>query len=59
MYEDIFDKHLGLDLDYVKGLDCLFFIPELAKIWESLFDANFEKLDKKFDCQLILPQIPK
>lgn len=50
MYDDIFLKHMGLDLDYVKGLDCLFFIPELAKQWHEFFDEHFEKLDRKFDC---------
>ncbi|CAD8084665.1 unnamed protein product [Paramecium sonneborni] len=59
LYEDVFEKHLGLELDHVKGLDCLFFIPELGKIWDNLFDDHFEKLDKKFDCQLILPLITK
>ncbi|CAD8086203.1 unnamed protein product [Paramecium sonneborni] len=59
LYENVFEKYLGLELDYVRGLDCLFFIPELGKIWPSLFDDDFEKLDKRFECQLILPLITK
>jgi len=32
MFDEIF-KFIGAKLHQVKGLDCLFFIPELAKIW--------------------------
>lgn len=59
MYDDVFQKHMGLELDYIKGLDCLFFIPELAKQWHEFFDEHFEKLDRRFDCQLILPSVNK
>ncbi|CAD8077604.1 unnamed protein product [Paramecium primaurelia] len=59
LFENVFEKHLGLELNQLKGLDCLFFIPELAKIWDNLFDDHFDKLDKRFDCQLILPLITK
>ncbi|CAK56775.1 unnamed protein product (macronuclear) [Paramecium tetraurelia] len=59
LFESVFEKHLGLELSQLKGLDCLVFIPELAKIWNSLFDEHFDRLDKRFDCQLILPLITK
>lgn len=55
LFDDVFEKYLGVELECVKGLDCLIFIPELAKIWDSLFNENFEKLDKRLECHLILP----
>ncbi|CAD8180216.1 unnamed protein product [Paramecium octaurelia] len=59
IFEDIFEKQLGFEVDQIKGLDCLFFIPELSKIWDSIFDEDFDKLDKRLDCQLILPLMTK
>ncbi|CAD8077568.1 unnamed protein product [Paramecium primaurelia] len=59
IYEDIFKQYLGLDLDSVKGLDFLLMIPELSKIWESLFDENFDKLDLYQEGQLMIPLIEK
>ncbi|CAD8078829.1 unnamed protein product [Paramecium sonneborni] len=59
LYDEIFEKFLGIELDYVKGLDCLIFIPELAKIWNGLFNENFEKLDKRLECHLIIPNLSK
>ncbi|CAD8174955.1 unnamed protein product [Paramecium pentaurelia] len=59
LFEEVFEKHLGFEVDQIKGLDCLFFIPELSKIWDTLFDDNFDRLDKKLDCQLILPLMTK
>ncbi|CAK71970.1 unnamed protein product (macronuclear) [Paramecium tetraurelia] len=57
LFDDVFEKYLGVELESVRGLDCLIFIPELAKIWESLFNEHFEKLDKRLECHLILPQL--
>ncbi|CAD8156585.1 unnamed protein product [Paramecium octaurelia] len=57
LFDDVFEKYLGVELEQVRGLDCLIFIPELAKIWDSLFNETFEKLDKRLECHLILPQL--
>ncbi|CAD8086157.1 unnamed protein product [Paramecium sonneborni] len=59
LYEDIFKQYLGLELDFVRGLDFLLMIPELSKIWSSLFDDNFDKLDYYLEGQLIIPTIEK
>ncbi|CAD8174993.1 unnamed protein product [Paramecium pentaurelia] len=59
IYEDIFKQYLRLELDFVKGLDFLIMIPELSKIWQSLFDENFEKLDLYLEGQLMIPVIEK
>ncbi|CAD8118325.1 unnamed protein product [Paramecium sonneborni] len=59
LFEDVFEKHLGYEIDQIKGIDCLIFIPELSKIWNTLFDDQFEKLDKRLECQLILPLLSK
>ncbi|CAD8162292.1 unnamed protein product [Paramecium pentaurelia] len=57
IFEEMFQKYLGIQIQQIRGLDCLFFIPELAKIWENIYDQNFDKLDKKFECQFIIPLI--
>ncbi|CAD8066935.1 unnamed protein product [Paramecium primaurelia] len=57
IFEEMFQKYLGIQIQQIRGLDCLFFIPELAKIWEDIYDQNFDKLDKKFECQFIIPLI--
>ncbi|CAD8180186.1 unnamed protein product [Paramecium octaurelia] len=59
IYEDIFKQYLGLDFDFVRGLDFLLMIPDLSKIWESIFDENFEKLDLYLEGQLLIPVIEK
>ncbi|CAD8172443.1 unnamed protein product [Paramecium octaurelia] len=59
IYEDTFYQYLGLDLDAVKGLDFLLLIPELSKIWQSLFDENFDKLDLYQEGELVIPIIEK
>ncbi|CAD8061459.1 unnamed protein product [Paramecium primaurelia] len=55
IFEEMFQKHLGIQISQVRGLDCLFFVPELAKIWEDIYDQHFDKLDRKFECQFIIP----
>ncbi|CAK72901.1 unnamed protein product (macronuclear) [Paramecium tetraurelia] len=57
IFEEMFQKHLGISVQQIRGLDCLFFVPELAKIWEEIYDQNFDKLDRKFECQFIIPLI--
>ncbi|CAD8087653.1 unnamed protein product [Paramecium sonneborni] len=57
IFEEMFQKYLGIQISQIRGLDCLFFVPELAKIWEQIYDKNFDKLDKKFECQFIIPII--
>ncbi|CAK80933.1 unnamed protein product (macronuclear) [Paramecium tetraurelia] len=59
IFEDIFKQYLGLDFDFVRGLDFLLMIPDLSKIWESIFDENFEKLDLYLEAQLLIPVIEK
>ncbi|CAK56795.1 unnamed protein product (macronuclear) [Paramecium tetraurelia] len=59
IYEDTFQQYLGLDLDTVKGLDFLLLIPELSKIWQNLFDENFDKLDLYQEGELVIPIIEK
>ncbi|CAD8097985.1 unnamed protein product [Paramecium sonneborni] len=57
IFEEMFQKNLGIQIGQLRGLDCLFFIPDLAKIWEEIYDDNFDKLDRKFDCQFIIPMV--
>ncbi|CAD8073811.1 unnamed protein product [Paramecium sonneborni] len=59
LFDEIFEKYLGVELECVKGLDCLILIPELSKIWDQLFNENFEKLDKRLECHLIIPNLSK
>ncbi|CAD8084709.1 unnamed protein product [Paramecium sonneborni] len=59
LYEDIFKQYLGLEFELVRGLDFLLMIPELSKIWLSLFDENFEKLDLYLEGYLMIPVIEK
>ncbi|CAD8176444.1 unnamed protein product [Paramecium pentaurelia] len=57
IFEEMFQKNLGIQIGQLRNLDCLFFIPDLAKIWDEIYDENFEKLDRKFECQFIIPII--
>ncbi|CAD8172866.1 unnamed protein product [Paramecium octaurelia] len=57
IFEEMFQKHLGIQISQIRGLDCLFFVPQLAKIWEEIYDQNFDKLDRKFECEFIIPLI--
>ncbi|KAM3130949.1 hypothetical protein pb186bvf_016972 [Paramecium bursaria] len=50
-------EEINQSIQQFKGIDFLFFVPDIANQWSTLFEGDVESLDKKFDLLLYIPQV--